>query len=108
MTVNQCCEQLIEVEAKRGGGICGPDALAVGLARVASVDQCVVYGTLQELSRVDFGGPLHSLVLVGETDHIEQDMLDMFKITPETPLLPEVEEEDEWQSDEGEVNPLSM
>ena len=39
---------------------------AVGLARVGCVDQLVVIGTLSELRRVDFGGPLHSMVLLGQ------------------------------------------
>jgi diphthine synthase len=99
MTVNQCCEQLLEVEAKRGlglefvaclcscSGICREESLAVGVARVGQEDQRIVYGTLEELRTVDFGAPLHSLVLIGETDEIEQEMLDTFRVTESTPRL---------------------
>ena len=38
----------------------------------------LVSGTLEELLRVDFGPPLHSLVLVGELHFIERDMFDFW------------------------------
>eukprot|EP00042_Codosiga_hollandica_P042300 m.386348 g.386348 ORF g.386348 m.386348 type:complete len:288 (+) comp56300_c0_seq1:19-882(+) len=87
MTVNQCCQQLMEVESARGDHVCGPTQHAVGVARVGQRDQMVVYGTLEELSEVDFGGPLHSLVIVGHTDPVEQDMLAAFRVTAATPRL---------------------
>ena len=87
MTVNQCCEQLLEVESKRQLGICTPTTLAVGLARVGQADQQIVSGTLEELRTVDFGKPLHSLVIVGEMDSIEAEMVEIFKISPATPRL---------------------
>lgn len=34
MTVRQCCQQLMEVEAGKQLGLCGPDTRAFGLARV--------------------------------------------------------------------------
>lgn len=91
MSINQCIEQLLEVEAKEQGGACGPEALAVGVSRVGHEEQRVVYGTLEQLRTVDFGEPLHSLVLIGETDVIEQEMLDIYKVTDETPRLPTAE-----------------
>eukprot|EP00729_Bicosta_minor_P009622 gene9622-7105_t len=87
MTINQCVEQLLEVEEKNGGGCCGPDAKGVGVSRIGAHDQLIVYGTLAELLTVDFGGPLHSLCLVGETDIIEQEMLEGFGITEDTPRV---------------------
>ena len=85
MTVNQCVAQLLEVEARRGGGLCGPEARAVGLARVGcGARQRIVSGSLAQLARVDFGPPLHSLVLVGRDVHaLEQEMLDFFAVREE-------------------------
>ena len=87
MTVTQCIAQLIEVEGNRKGGVCTPQSLAVGLARVGQADQRVVFGSLQELLTVDFGAPLHSVVLVGAIDEVERDMLDVYRITPDTPRI---------------------
>ncbi|KAF2753619.1 putative diphthine synthase [Pseudovirgaria hyperparasitica] len=64
-----CAEQLLYVEGERKEGICGPDNLAVAVARVGSEEEKIVAGTLEELSTVDLGKPLHSLVLIGKKGH---------------------------------------
>jgi diphthine methyl ester synthase len=69
MSVAQCASQMIEVEEDRKQGICGKDALAVGVARLGSEEQQIVAGTLEELSNADLGKPLHSLVLCGKKMH---------------------------------------
>jgi len=69
MSIATACEQLIEIEEEEGLGVCRPDALAVGLARVGAVDERIVAGTLDQLKDVDFGGPLHSMILVGKHIH---------------------------------------
>jgi diphthine synthase len=69
MSIATACEQLLEIEEQEGMGICSPSTLAVGLARVGADDEKIVAGTLEELKDVDFGGPLHSLVLVGKNVH---------------------------------------
>ena len=60
MTINQAVEQLLSAEAEHGQGVCGPDARAVGLARLGQADERIVAGTLAELRAVDFGAPLHA------------------------------------------------
>jgi len=72
MTVAQAVAQLLEVEATRGGGVCTPDAMAVGLARVGQATQQIVAGTLAELAAVDFGPPLHSLVLAAPQSKLHE------------------------------------
>lgn len=83
LTINQSIDQLLEVETKRatagGGGAYGPDTMAVGLARVGQQDQCIIAGTLAELKDSDFGGPLHSLIIVGELHDMEETMLDLYR-----------------------------
>ncbi|KAI8060448.1 diphthine synthase [Gongronella butleri] len=69
MTVNQAVEQLLEIEETRALGICAGDRLAIGCARIGTDSQQIVAGTLNELVDVDFGGPLHSLVLIGTRMH---------------------------------------
>lgn len=93
MTISQCCQQLMEVEETKQGGFCRPGSMAVGLARVGCDDQLIVYGTLAELATVDFGGPLHSLVMVGATDEIELEMLRLNQFGDETPRLRPAEDD---------------
>ncbi|KAL6780051.1 Diphthine synthase [Auxenochlorella protothecoides] len=71
MTINTAVEQLLEIEANRGEGACTPESKAVGVARIGADSQQIVAGTLAELVEVDFGAPLHSLILAGEMHHIE-------------------------------------
>lgn len=79
MTIKQCIEQLLEVEAKREEKVVSEDTLAIGMARVGQESQQIVSGTLKELLDVDFGGPLHTLVIPGDELHfIEEDMFDFY------------------------------
>ncbi|CAM9285235.1 unnamed protein product [Phaeothamnion confervicola] len=78
MTVRTAVEQLLEAEATHMDGVCAPDSMAVGLARLGQPSQRIVAGKLQELLEVDFGGPLHSLVLCGETHPLEAEVLQFF------------------------------
>jgi diphthine synthase len=43
--------------------------MAVGTARLGAPDQLIVAATLGQLTRTNFGSPLHSLVLVGSKVH---------------------------------------
>ena len=84
MTVNQCVEQLLEVEEKRQGGVYNENSIGVGLARLGANDQKIVCGTLKELVDVDFGSPLHCFVLPATMHFLEADMLRQFAVNPET------------------------
>ena len=53
------CLQLLEVEATHKEGVCGPETLAAGFARMGSEDQLIVTGKLKGVSRpslVEGGG----------------------------------------------------
>ncbi|KAG0232145.1 diphthine synthase [Actinomortierella wolfii] len=70
MTVNTCLEQMLEIEEKRGEGAYGPETLAIGCVRLGTATQRFVAGTMKDLLDVDFGEPLHSLVLIGRRMHL--------------------------------------
>lgn len=40
----------------------------------------IVAGSMEDLRAVDFGAPLHCLVIVGETHPVEEEMLEFYKI----------------------------
>ncbi|KUL90170.1 hypothetical protein ZTR_02061 [Talaromyces verruculosus] len=85
MTVAQCASQMLETEEERQEGVYGPDSLAIGAARVGAPDQKLVAGTLKELTEVDMGKPLHSLVLLGKRAHdLERDYIEQFAVDKET------------------------
>lgn len=85
MSVAQCASQMLEVEEEIQGGICTEDRLAVGVARVGATDMKIACGTLKELSSVELGPPLHSLVLLGRRGHeLERDYIKTFAIDERT------------------------
>lgn len=59
---------------------CKPDSLAIVLARVGQDTQKLGAGTLAELVQVDFGGPLHSMVLCGEMHDLEKALFDRMRV----------------------------
>lgn len=77
MTVGQCAEQMLEIEALKKAegegkdGAYSEDSLAVGVARVGGKTEKFVSGTLKQLCSTDeeLGGPLHSLILLGWKTH---------------------------------------
>ncbi len=50
----------------------------MGVARVGSETQTVKVATLKQMTTVDIGGPLHSLVIAGYMHPLEIDMLKLF------------------------------
>lgn len=69
MTINQCIDQLLEIEDKLAQRVYTADSRAFGVARLGQANQQIVSGTLKELLAIDFGGPLHSLVLAAPELH---------------------------------------
>ena len=81
MTTAQCASQMLEIEEGKAEGVYGPESLAVGIARVGAGDQNITAGTLQQLTAVDLGPPLHSLVLLGRRTHdLERDFIREFAV----------------------------
>jgi len=58
----------------------GRDTLCIGVARLGSDDQKIVAGPMEKLLDIDFGPPLHCLIIVGETHPLEEEMLEFYKM----------------------------
>ncbi|CAA2993587.1 probable diphthine methyl ester synthase [Olea europaea subsp. europaea] len=78
MTINTAIEQLLEIEQNRGESAYSEDTTCVGLARVGSEDQVIVAGSMKQLLTIDFGPPLHCLVIVGDVHPVEKEMLEFY------------------------------
>jgi diphthine synthase len=104
MSVNVCLDQIVESvkanEVKEFGEI---DKLKVfGVARIGADDQLILSGTIDELRKVDFGKPLHSVIVCGPEMHeLEKDMFNFYNVKnnewKELPA-PKEEEEEEWSN----------
>ncbi|XP_051123884.1 probable diphthine methyl ester synthase [Andrographis paniculata] len=80
MTINTAIEQLLEVEQNNNESVCGEDTPCVGLARVGCEDQKIVAGSMKQLLDVEFGPPLHCLVIIGDTHPLEEEMLEFYRV----------------------------
>ncbi|GME86414.1 unnamed protein product [Ambrosiozyma monospora] len=69
MSVSTCCEQLLEIEEKRGEKAYTPDTPCVAVSRLGSPTQSFKAATLKELAEYDAGAPLHSVVMLGRQVH---------------------------------------
>lgn len=56
------------------------NTICVGLARVGAPDQKIASGTLEQMSTVELGGPLHSLIVTGTLHPLELEMLKLFPV----------------------------
>ncbi|ONL98164.1 putative diphthine methyl ester synthase [Zea mays] len=70
----------IYMEEARGGYAYRRETLCIGVARLGSDDQKIVAGPMEKLLDVDFGPPLHCLIIVGETHPLEEEMLEFYMI----------------------------
>ncbi|KAF0979335.1 hypothetical protein FDP41_001678 [Naegleria fowleri] len=83
MTINQAIDELLEIEHLRKEGVYNEETLCVGLARVGARDQQVVYGTIKELRELDWGEPLHSLVICApdkDVHFLEKEHLEFYSV----------------------------
>jgi diphthine synthase len=77
MSVRRALELLADAEENVGGGLLGPDSLAIGLARVSSPAQEVRADRVRDLMEFDFGGPPHSLIVPGKLHFAEEEALEV-------------------------------
>lgn len=50
------------------------------MARIGHDDQTMVAASLKDLLNMDFGSPLHSLVIPGQLQILEQDAVNFLKL----------------------------
>ncbi len=79
MTVNQGISELLKIEDKRKEKVFNEDTLVVGCARLGAKDFVIKSGSVQDIVDLDFGKPLHCLIVVGKLHFMEEDALKMWK-----------------------------
>lgn len=79
MTVKQGLEVLIHIEQDKQDGVISDDSLAIGIARLGHKDFKIIAAPIKDLLNIDFGLPLHSIVIPGDLHHVEQEALSLWK-----------------------------
>ncbi len=71
MTASEGCQLLLRYERELGGGVTGPDDLACVVARAGAPDCVRRAGRLAEMAEMDFGEPLHCIIVPGVLHFME-------------------------------------
>lgn len=79
MTIHTALEILTAIEQERKEGVITDQQLVIGIARLGQENQFIKSGTWHQLLTMDFGGPLHSLIIPGKLHEIEEKMLKQFE-----------------------------
>ena len=75
MTINIALKQLLEIEDKRKENVISNEMNVIGCAKLASEDSVIKYGKVSKLLGLEFGSPLHCLIIPGKLHFIEEEML---------------------------------
>ena len=79
MSVNDAIEYLLKLELKLNRKVFTRDTLCIGVARLGAKDQQIVAGKAKDLLKVDFGKPVHCLVVPGTFHFMEEEFLQQHK-----------------------------
>ncbi len=79
MTIKQAIEYLLRIEEKRKEKVFTKNTKCIGVARLGSNKPRIVYAKTQELLKIDFGEPLHTLIVPGELHFMEEEALSQLK-----------------------------
>lgn len=77
MSVNEAIEQLLYSEEQTGKGFFTKDTKLFAVCRFATSEELLVYDTAENLMRMDFGKPLHSLIIPAKLSFIEEEHIDL-------------------------------
>ncbi|MEM2916335.1 MAG: diphthine synthase [Candidatus Woesearchaeota archaeon] len=79
MTINDAIDYLLKLELKLNRKVVTRDTFCVACARIGAKDQLIKAGTAKDLLKIDFGRPVHCLVVPGKLHFMEEEFLQQFK-----------------------------
>ncbi len=78
MSVNEAIEILFSIEKEKKKKVFTKETFCIGCARIGSDSAIIKSGTAKELLEIDFGNPLHCLIVPGKLHFMEEEMLDVW------------------------------
>lgn len=76
MTINEAIEQLIVLEKLTKYNLLTEDSKIFAICRFATKSEKIFFDKIENLRKMDFGAPLHSLIIPGKIDHIEEELIE--------------------------------
>ena len=78
MTINEAILILEKIETRKKENLVRDDLMVVGCARLGNNNFLIKSGKLKEIKKIDFGEPLHCLIIPGEMHFMEEEMLNLW------------------------------
>jgi diphthine synthase len=75
MTIADAISYLLKIEERSKKSVFTESTLCIGCARIGSSSQKISVGTAKELLKVDFGAPVHALIVPGKLHFLEEEAL---------------------------------
>jgi len=79
MTINEAINILLAIEEKRKEKIFTEKTRIIGCARIGSKDSMIKYGAVSEIKKIDFGKPVHCLIVPAKMHFAEEEFVDKYK-----------------------------
>ncbi len=79
MTLPEALNILLAIEKRKKQNLVTEKTMVVGCARLGHKDMNIKYGMVKELLKLDFGKPLHCLIIPGPLHFTEDEMLKVLK-----------------------------
>lgn len=76
MTANEAINQLMEIEEEKKRGAISDEMEILVVCRFATESEFVVFDKVKKLREMEFGPPLHSLIIPGGMTEIEREFLE--------------------------------
>lgn len=78
MTINEAIEQILYCENEHNYGFINDSSKIFAICRFSTDNELVVYDTIEKLIKVDYGSPLHSLIIPAKLSFIEEEYVGYF------------------------------
>ncbi len=79
MSVNDAIDYLLKIELKLNRKVFTRDTLCIGCARIGAKDQFIRAGAAKDILKIDFGKPVHCLIVPGKLHFMEEEFLQQFR-----------------------------
>lgn len=81
LSVNDAIRYLLMVELKRNEKVFSEKTFCIGCARIGSENEVIKVGSSKDLLSYNFGKPVHCLIVPGKLHFMEEESLNLLKIT---------------------------
>lgn len=82
LSIKEALRTLLDIEQKRKKQVTTLNTFAIGVARIGNSSQFIKANNIENLLKIDFGGPPQSLIFPGELHFMESEALIAFAQAP--------------------------